>query len=980
MPWKLASVAVVVAAILGAIQLGCTGTSCLRGDCEAVRACDELSYTCDDGAVLHAGEVARAPAELRLSRGEGADDDLLLSNGVVTVVIDQIDHPHGLASTGGTLLDLGAVGGADDLVNVYQIAGILPDDAFAYTSLEVIDRAPDYVAAIARGHLDGRPEVDVLTRYELRPCDPGVRVRTELFNGSPEVHAWVVADVAQWGTRKVVPFAPRPGQGYVHPELDLLELKSLYDRYDYAAAFAPGPDGQGYGVAACTQPGLDGINDLQISALGTPLRLVRPGDSVVLERLWTAGAAGTGPADAIEVAQGVRQQLLGDAAPLIVTGRVIVGDELGFGGDVRRASIVLLDGAGADATPVSNVVPLVDGTFRAAIPPGAALRYELWSFGRPVGGGAIPADGAIGDVLIEAPATLTVSVTDGALLTLLHAQVVVLPADAATEAAVRGTFHGRFDACAPWLGPPHGASPACNRVLVGPDGDTPFELPAGRYDIYATAGPTWTIARRLDVTLAPGASDAIVLALRPVDLVPAGWLSADLHVHGRASFDSAVPDDDRVRTFASAGVDVIAATDHDFVVDYAATVVALGLQDRVRVMGGIETTQLIPWMKVPDEDVPQVIGHFNFWPIVPVPGAFRGGAPWDERIEPGALHDLMAPLIGAGGVMMMNHPWDEATSGRDLGYLRAIGFDPRVPIPATDDGSRNGMLQRAPGGGHKNLDWSVIEVGNGAGVQELVKARVLWWSLISQGYPVAGVANSDSHGLTDQHLGWARTLVQTGGDLAGFDEATFNAAVRDGKTCGGSGVVVLVEVGPPGGPRRGLGLTPYAPAAGDVVVIEVRAPPWINVDEVRVVTAAGVRVIASGTQLQHPVDPFGVDGVVRYQAQIPVEDLLDAPGPEDDWFSIEAGLPLPAYADLDDDGVPDTGDNNRDGVIDARDIGDPDDDGGPLDDPPVPGVDDEADRRFLLTRVVPYGFPYAFTSPILVDRDGGGWTAPGIAP
>ena len=32
-----------------------------------------------------------------------------------------------------------------------------------------------------------------------------------------------------------------------------------------------------------------------------------------------------------------------------------------------------------------------------------------------------------------------------------------------------------------------------------------------------------------------------------LDLVPAGWLSADLHVHGRASFDSGIPDDDRVR-------------------------------------------------------------------------------------------------------------------------------------------------------------------------------------------------------------------------------------------------------------------------------------------------------------------------------------------------------------------------------------------------------------------------------------------------
>ncbi len=983
MSWKRASVAAAVTAAVGMIQLGCPGESCLRGACEEVRACDGLEYTCEPAGTLYVGPVAGAPAELRLARGEGADDDILVSNGVVTAVIDAIAAPHGLAPTGGTLLDLGAVGAEDDLVNVYQIAGILPDDALAYETLELVDRAPDYVAVIARGRLDGRDEVDVLTRYELRPCDPGVRVRTELFNGSPEAHAWVVADVSQWGTRKAVPFASRPGQGYVQPELDLLELQSLYDSYDVGAAWAPSPTGQGYAVAACNQGALDGINDLQISALGTSLELVRPGESVVLERLWTATGAGEGPADAVETALGVRQQLLGDAAPLIVAGRVVVDDAgtaVGLGGDVRRASVVVLAGDGDGATPLGHVIPAADGTFRVAVPPNTeALRYEVSSFGRVVASGAVPAEGNVGDVMIEAPGRLTVTVSDGDMKNpRVFSQVVVLPADDATDAAVRGTFHGRFDACAPWLGPPHGGAPACNRVLVPPEGLETFELPAGRYDVYATAGPEFTLAQRLDVEVAPGEEQGLILFVQPLDVVPDGWLTADLHVHGRASFDSAIPDEDRVQTFVSAGVDVIAATDHDFVVDYAATIAALGLGDRVRVMGGIETTQLIPWMDVPDEDFPKVIGHFNFWPLVPVPGAFRGGAPWDELVEPGALYDLMDPLIGGEGIRLMNHPWDESQSGRDLGYLRAIGYDPRVPIPDADDGSRNGMLQRAPAGGRRNLEWNAIEVGNGAGVQELMKARVLWWSLISQGYPVAGVANSDSHGLTDQHLGWARTYVATGGDLAGFDEDTFNAAVRAGKTGGGSGVFVSVEVGPAAGPRRGLGLEPYAPAAGDVVAIEVRAAPWIDVSEVRVVTSAGVRVLASGGELSQPADPLGTDGVVRYQATIPVEDLLDAPGTGDDWFSIEAGLPLPAYADLDDDGVPDTGDNNGDGVIDARDVEDPDDDAGPMNDPEPPGLDEVDAPRFWMTRVVPYAFPYAFTSPILVDRDGGGWTAPGV--
>ena len=138
-----------------------------------------------------------------------------------------------------------------------------------------------------------------------------------------------------------------------------------------------------------------------------------------------------------------------------------------------------------------------------------------------------------------------------------------------------------------------------------------------------------------------------------------------------------------MRSFLAAGVDVIAATDHDYVTDYAATVRALGAEDRLLVMGGLETTPLIPFLDVPGEDLPRVIGHFNFWPLTPLPASPRGGAPWDERLEPGELFDLMDPLIGPDGVRMINHPWDEPQFGRDLGYLRAIGFDPRTPLPAT---------------------------------------------------------------------------------------------------------------------------------------------------------------------------------------------------------------------------------------------------------------------------------------------------------
>ena len=329
----------------------------------------------------------------------------------------------------------------------------------------------------------------------------------------------------------------------------------------------------------------------------------------------------------------------------------------------------------------------------------------------------------------------------------------------------------------------------------------------------------------------------------------------------------------------------------------------------------------------------------------------------------------MEPLIGADGVAMINHPWDEPTFGRDLGYLRAIGFDPRRAIPDRVDGSRNGLLQRTPSGGHANLGWDVMEVQNGAGADEWMKTRRLWFALISAGHPVPGAASSDSHGLRDNQLGWGRTWVEVGGSLASTTPAAFDRALKRGQVTAGSGVFVTATIGQSGAPRRGLSLDPVVPMAGDVVAITVRAAPWIPVTSVRAVTSRGERVLIA--DLAQPSDPFGTDGVLRWQGEVALADLVSG---RDDWLVIEAGLPPPPYADLDDDGVLDTGDNDGDGAIDQADV-EADEDVGPIANPPDPT--DPADPRFHMTRIVPESWPIGFTSPLLIDLAGDGWTPPG---
>ena len=47
------------------------------------------------------------------------------------------------------------------------------------------------------------------------------------------------------------------------------------------------------------------------------------------------------------------------------------------------------------------------------------------------------------------------------------------------------------------------------------------------------------------------------------------------------------------------------------------------------------------------------------------------GAEQAEFVEPGALYDLMDPLIGGEGIRLMNHPWDESWWVSDRSAVRS---------------------------------------------------------------------------------------------------------------------------------------------------------------------------------------------------------------------------------------------------------------------------------------------------------------------
>ncbi len=974
-----------VVALVGLAALGLTGCQkegCLNGEpnCRVPQPCPKVAFTCEPALsellrVAPIDSVTQRPGGLN---GLGTVGDVKLSNGFVDVVIANIGTQNFLDPNGGSILDLAPHGKNKDTVNnVFQVVGLLPRDAAFYTSLEIIDERPARVAVQVKGTLDGIASVPIVTRYELTPCDRGVRVRTEILNGSTNTQTWSMVDGFYWSGRESLPFAPVAGEGFVHASFGLTTINAAYREFPYFAAASHSSDEQisAIALASCTEKTLEGFHSDQISAAGLKRQVVMPRGSLIYER-YLAVAESKGVEGAIDLALEIRKQVLGEQY-ITLTGKVERMGSASFDSE-RKASVIITEGTLTTAlekrVPWTQLVPAADGTFSARVPAGKSYVVEAHAYGRKqvereyasLGG-----DTDLGSFVLPSTGSLSFRVEEANTLSLIDAELFLISVDETEVAKVVGTLHGRFATCAPWLGSPAGASPACNRVLVH-DGVATADVPVGRFDIYAFHGPYWTLAKQtVEVT---GGPQLVSFSLRELPLKPAGVLAADLHVHGAASFDSSIPDVDRVLSFAASDLDVVISTDHDVVQDYARIVRDLGLQNSLATVVGLETTGHIPFLTVPGYGFPLVIGHYNFWPIKYDPSLPRNGGPYDERVEPGQLFERTKNLFSAEPFIELNHPWADPEFGRDLGFPRAIFMDLTKNLPAGDDGTRQAFFARTPSGStFANNAHHAQEVMNGTDNGLFLQYRAFWHYSLSQGVLKTGTANSDSHSLTDNTVGMPQNLVATtsAGGTA-FDIVTFNRALKEGRSLGTNGPIIDATIG-----GRAFSLVPFSPASGATVKVRVSSAPWIPVEEVRFIVNGEVKKVIGGLPL--PADPFAETGsLVRYEGQVALSELI-AGVTGDAWLVIEAGKPLLLAGDLGGglegakDGMPDTTDNDGNGVVDASDVKA----GakiGPLADPPRPKRGETGYDYAAITN----GYPLAFTNPFILDLNADGvFTAPG---
>lgn len=622
--------------------------------------------------------------------------------------------------------------------------------------------------------------------------------------------------------------------------------------------------------------------------------------------------------------------------------------------------------------------PTPDGSFGGTLPPGT---WELLAYdeGRPVGQRVTVTvtAGQTTTAVISSPQPGSVSfqVTDETGM-IVPAKLSFFTEDGS-------------DVRRPDLGDSYIAgAPAA--VKFAPYGSGQLVLPPGRYYAVASRGPEYDlgISDPFDVT-ANTAVDLDLAVVRSVD--SSGWISADLHVHAEASFDSGTSLSDRVGTMVSEGVEFLSSTDHDAITDYAPVIEDMGLEPWLSSAVGVEVTTL-------------ELGHFLGFPLQIDNLADQGGAfDWTGMIP----EEIVASVRAKGlpgqiePVVFVGHPRDGI-----LGYFDQFGLDPfegtkglgtdpgtpavnpsllvtltndlisqdsfttdfdalellngkrfellRTPTAAElaayaddeDAVSAYDMLARTSDEQQALIDGFDGTFTLGAGVEGVIDD---WFTLLNLGFRYTALGNSDTHGKTSIESGCPRNYVQVGTDDPAYVDADEVAeAVRAGRVVASYGPFVRFWINDEAnGPGAEI-----TDADAVTVGVQVSSPDWFDVDRVELYengTLIHEWTVESGDILQGGFDGVNLDTTIEITPEKDSWYVVIALG-DDDLGPMFTPVEIPPI-------------QLQDVVIDA--LGS------------VEAVSGFLEAPVPIPRTFPV-YPYALANPIRVDQAGDGWTAPGL--
>ncbi len=509
------------------------------------------------------------------------------------------------------------------------------------------------------------------------------------------------------------------------------------------------------------------------------------------------------------------------------------------------------------------------------------------------------------------------------------------------------------------------------------DGIAEVSVRPGTYDVFVGRGPEYELVSQR-ITVASGNTTTVNQQLkRAIDT--AGWISADTHIHTRASIDSAITLDERVASLAAEGLEWVVATDHNYVTDFAPSIARWNLNRWLSPSIGVEMTTLES-------------GHFNGYPLRYETGPITHGSfEWARRTPEEIFRDLrkLGSLSEDKTIIQVNHPRDGV-----LGYFDQYSIDPLTfkEVPPTTFGSLvapTGPAFRDKGGRSTfSFKFDVVEIANGKIMWELHHYRVPrelppgevppnlpptgailrdttgnvlypgavddWFNTLNLGYQYVAVGSGDSHSTFDE-AGQFRTMIYTGeDDPQKLTEERIVDSLRSRRVTISNGPMLDMFVDD--AVKGAMGKTLVASGSSVKLTYTLSAAPWVGVKRV-IIYRNGV--IAKMLDLDESRD----------LSKLPIRDTLDLPlavdgqgAPIDSWFVVEAFGSRSLFPAVRPQEIPPV--LLTDAVASLA---------GPL------GIGSDEFGALKPSKTFPV-YPYALTNPVWVMRTAGAFHAPGLVP
>ena len=579
------------------------------------------------------GQEQLAPARVKRIAGPkdtlagplaaGRVGDLLIENGEIAVVIDQLGRGSGFAESGGNIVDAAdATTRRDELGQVFTCFGVFPRQA-VYDALDSGVDAKGGAWIEVRGHELYEERLRVVTRYELAPGARALLIRTTLVNEKDTpITGLNLGDSLQWGAVEKLAIGKEPGfrGDYTGPWLGAAGASAAYAILN-ADPSAP--------ADLVTKSGTAWSNAIFARDV-----TIAPGAKASYARAFVVAPRGDalGPATEVFYLRGGSPGAL--AATLV---------------DAAGAPIAPPEGGRLVLTPVgvdkSTVSPLWLAVRRDAAASGAAAAGEV-----PPGRYLVGFSGAGRHEITPVPVTIEAGGTSAIKLTVSDAGAVrVTLAERGAARPSPGKIQVIDAGSGLRIAPP---------TLVGSDGVAEIPAAPGRYRVVASRGPEFALAEET-ISVESGKTSPLMLTLSRV-IDTRGFIGCDLHQHSAPSADSGVSMRERVLSNAAEGVECAVASEHNTIVDMAPLVREAKLEPFFRSIIGDELTS---------DASREPFGHFNAFPLQVDPSDARGGAfPVRDRTAKEAIDAIRA--APGEHVIQVNHP----RTGR-TGYFDQSRFD-----------------------------------------------------------------------------------------------------------------------------------------------------------------------------------------------------------------------------------------------------------------------------------------------------------------